>query len=84
MRSGPRRWGGFDPIWPADRYEVLCERRGPFEPSLDRYHSPALAVESARALETAGLASRVMVVRLADGVVIYDRVEGIALPPEEW
>ncbi|WP_327085364.1 hypothetical protein OIE66_23740 [Nonomuraea sp. NBC_01738] len=70
--------------WPADRYEVYCERRPPHGGTRDRYHYAELAVESARALGLAGLAARVVVTRLADGVVIYDAPGGIELPVSAW
>jgi hypothetical protein len=41
-------------------------------------------MESARALENAGLATRVAVVRLADDTVIYDPVGGVELPQDQW
>jgi len=72
------------PVWPEDRYEVVCERDEPHGGTHDRYHFPKYAVHSARSLETAGLARRVRVVRLADGVVIYDRVNDVDLPADEW
>jgi len=72
------------PIWPEDRYEVVCERDEPHGSTRDRYHFPGHAVHSARDLETAGLARRVRVLRLSDGVVIYDRVNGVDLPADEW
>ncbi|MFC7642776.1 hypothetical protein ACFQX6_18940 [Streptosporangium lutulentum] len=62
----------------------MCERDDPHGGTRDRYHFAQYAVHSARGLETAGLARRVRVVRLADGVVIYDRVNGIDLPVDEW
>ncbi|HEY9522159.1 MAG TPA: hypothetical protein VIR33_02885 [Thermopolyspora sp.] len=70
--------------WPADRYEVRCERAESFGRTQDRYHFAKNAVESAKALERAGLARRVSVVRLADEKLIYDRVAGVELPVEEW
>jgi hypothetical protein len=80
-----RRVGdGLPPVWPSDRYEVVCERADTFGSTRDRYHYAKYAVESARALEKAGLARRVSVIRMADETVIYDRVDGIELPPEEW
>ncbi|MFF3439199.1 hypothetical protein [Streptosporangium sp. NPDC002721] len=72
------------PIWPQDRYEVACERDEPHGSTRDLYHFPGHAVHSARNLETAGLARRVRVVRLSDGLVIYDRVNGVDLPADEW
>ncbi|MEU4832939.1 hypothetical protein [Streptosporangium sp. NPDC023615] len=72
------------PIWPEDRYEVVCERDDPPGATRDRYRFPQYAVRSARELETAGLARRVRVVRLTDGVVIYDRVEGVELSADRW
>lgn len=80
-----RRVGdGLPPVWPADRYEVVCERADSYGSTRDRYHYAKYAVESARALEKAGLARRVLVIRMSDKIVIYDRVEGIELPPEQW
>ncbi|MBP2705782.1 hypothetical protein JOL79_18365 [Microbispora sp. RL4-1S] len=70
--------------WPADRYEVRCDRDNPFAGSRDRYHFAKNAVDSAKALERAGLARRVLVVRLEDERVIYDRVGQVDLPPEAW
>jgi hypothetical protein len=79
-----RRGSAPPPVWPLDRYEVLCERAEPYHGTRDRYHFPQFAVEAAKALERAGLARRVLVIRLADDTVIYDRVEGIELPANEW
>jgi hypothetical protein len=72
------------PPWPGDRYEVRCERAESYGRTRDRYHFAKYAIESAKALERAGLARRVSVVRLADEIVIYDRVGGVELPSEEW
>ncbi|ETK32599.1 hypothetical protein GCM10009530_18890 [Microbispora corallina] len=82
--SERRSQDGLPHPWPADRYEVRCERESPFTVSRDRYHFAKNAVESAKALERAGLARRVVVVRLEDERVIYDRVGDISLPPESW
>ena len=84
MLSERRVGDGLPPVWPADRYEVICERGESFGSTRDRYHYAKYAMESARALEKAGLARRVLVIRMADEKVIYDRLEGIELPPEEW
>jgi hypothetical protein len=70
--------------WPADRYEVLCQRSAPFPGSRDQYHFAEIAMESARALKEAGLATRVAVIRMADDTVIYDPVAGVELPPAQW
>lgn len=83
-RSRRQQMDALPAPWPSDRYEVLCERRDSHSGTRDRYHFAEYAVKSAQALEQAGLASRVLVIRIADATVIYDRVEGIALPPEEW
>jgi len=84
MLSERRVGDGLPPVWPPDRYEVVCERGESFGSTRDRYHYAKYAMESARALEKAGLARRVLVIRMADEKVIYDRLEGIELPPEEW
>ncbi|SNR99812.1 hypothetical protein SAMN05216276_1002191 [Streptosporangium subroseum] len=84
MLAGQRRKTALPPIWPGDRYEVVCERDDPHGNTRDLYHFAQYAVHSARGLETAGLARRVRVVRLEDEVVIYDRVNGIDLPAGEW
>ncbi|WP_188194770.1 hypothetical protein [Nonomuraea sp. SYSU D8015] len=70
--------------WPGDRYEVLCQRPAPYPGSRDQYHFAEYAVESARALEEAGLATRVAVIRLEDDTIIYDPVAGVELPPGQW
>ncbi|MGP4104561.1 hypothetical protein [Nonomuraea sp. KM90] len=70
--------------WPADRYEVLCQRSAPFQGSRDRYHFAEHAMEAAQALETAGLAIRVAVIRISDDAVIYDPDSGVELPSEQW
>ncbi|MGI5156317.1 hypothetical protein [Microbispora sp. CA-102843] len=75
---------GLPHPWPDDLYEVRCDRESPYTGSRDRYHYAKNAVESAKALERAGLARRVVVVRLADETVIYDRVGDVNLPPESW
>ncbi|MEV0585216.1 hypothetical protein [Nonomuraea sp. NPDC050310] len=82
--GGHQRLNGLPPAWPGDRYEVLCERRTPFSPTRDRYHFSRYAVESARALEQAGLATRVAVIRMADQTVIYDPAVGVELPADQW
>ncbi|GAA2877569.1 hypothetical protein GCM10010517_39130 [Streptosporangium fragile] len=84
MLAGQGRNTALPPVWPGDRYEVVCERDDPHGTTRDRYHFPQYAVHSARSLETAGLARRVRVIRLADDAVIYDRVNGIDLSPDEW
>ncbi|GAA2415095.1 hypothetical protein [Nonomuraea africana] len=82
--SRHQRAPGLPPPWPGDRYEVLCQRLAPFSGTRDQYHFAQFAMESARALEDAGLATRVAVIRLADDTVIYDPVGGVELPQEQW
>jgi hypothetical protein len=41
-------------------------------------------MESARALEGAGLVTRVAVIRMEDGAIIYDPLAGVELPPGQW
>jgi hypothetical protein len=65
--TAPRTPDGLPAPWPADRYEVRCDRGDTFGRTRDLYHFPKNAVESAKALERAGLARRVTVARLADG-----------------
>lgn len=72
------------PPWPDDRYEVLCQRPAPYPGSRDQYHFAEYAVEAARALTAAGLATRVAVIRMADDTIIYDPVAGVELPPAQW
>ncbi|HEX4813225.1 MAG TPA: hypothetical protein VFV66_10795 [Nonomuraea sp.] len=79
-----QRTRDLPPPWPGDRYEVLCQRRAPFPGTRDQYHFAEFAVESARALQQAGLATRVAVVRMTDGAVIYDPAAGVELPPAQW
>ncbi|MGN9843172.1 hypothetical protein ACTMTI_34115 [Nonomuraea sp. H19] len=86
MTDGTRhqRMKELPPPWPVDRYEVLCKRSAPYAGTRDQYHFAEFAVESARALEEAGLATRVAVIRLADDTIIYDPVAGVELPPAQW
>ncbi|TMR24811.1 hypothetical protein ETD86_03520 [Nonomuraea turkmeniaca] len=86
MTDGSRhqRMRELPPPWPGDRYEVLCQRPAPYPGSRDQYHFAEYAVESARALEKAGLVTRVAVIRMADDTVIYDPVAGVELPPGQW
>lgn len=69
--------------WPPDRYEVRCER-GYFGATEDRYHYAQFALEAAHALKAAGLASQVVVRRIADATVLYDHARGLELPAALW
>ena len=86
MTAGAQRQASsaLPPPWPGDRYEVVCQRAAPFAESRDRYHFARYAAESAQALEEAGLATRVVVIRMADETVIYDPMRGVSVPPELW
>ena len=71
--SGSHRTTGLAPIWPADRYEVLCEQQSEVGASIrDRYHSESFALAAAQRLAHSELTVRVRVLRLTDQMLVFD------------
>ncbi|GAA1024240.1 hypothetical protein Aple_097740 [Acrocarpospora pleiomorpha] len=77
LRSSP-----LPTIWPADRYEVRSTRPAPDFTTVDRYHFAEFAHEAAEGVQAAGLATQVVVVRLEDGIVLFE--QGMTVPLEAW
>ncbi|MEW9531888.1 hypothetical protein [Microbispora sp. NPDC049125] len=80
-------WLHSDPLphlWLPDRYEVRSLRPGPDGAAVDRYHFTEAAYEAATRLRDAGLATQIQVIRLADGVTLFDLLAGVEAPAEEW
>jgi hypothetical protein len=70
--------------WPRDRYEVRCALPAPYFATNDRYHFPAHAHEAVRRLQQDGLAMEIQVIRLGDGIVLFDLMANIDLPLGDW
>ncbi|RBQ19286.1 hypothetical protein DP939_15240 [Spongiactinospora rosea] len=71
------------PAWPPNRFEVRWELPGGGVES-DGYHFADWAREAARRAYGRGMARNVHVVRLDDGVVVFDPSNEVELPVEEW
>ena len=82
--SGWLHSGPIPPVWPPDRFEVRSSRPGAEFGSAERYHFAASAHEAALRLRDAGFARQVLVIRLNDGVTLFDLVEGLHIPVDEW
>ena len=64
----------------ADRYELRCEQ--PLGPCVrERYFFVHMAVQAAKMLFQRHRVTKVQVIRLSDGVVIYDPHAGVDLLP---
>jgi hypothetical protein len=72
------------PVWPPDRYELRCTFPPPDFASSDRYHFAEFALEAARRLREIGLAHQVQVVRLGDGILLFDLVTSHEIPFDAW
>lgn len=70
--------------WPADRFELRCERQAPYHGSRDTYFVPEHAMEAARRLKDLDIVARVQIVRIGDGSVLFDSVEGVEKPTDSW
>jgi hypothetical protein len=82
--SGWLHSGPLPPVWPPDRFEVRSSRPGAEFGAVERYHYADSAHEAALRLREAGLARQVLVIRLDDGVTLFDLVEGVDVPVENW
>ncbi|MBP2708372.1 hypothetical protein JOL79_31795 [Microbispora sp. RL4-1S] len=79
LQSGP-----LPPIWPEDRYEVRSYRSPGDRGTEDRYHLAEQAHEAVVRLRQAGLAMQIQVIRLHDGVTLFDLMAGVDQPIEAW
>lgn len=84
---GPSLRDGSDQLepwrWPPDRYEVQITLPPPDYTAVDRYHFAEFAYAAVEGL-AGGQALQIRVVRLEDGVVLFDALARVALPFEEW
>jgi hypothetical protein len=76
--------GPLPPIWPPDRFEVRSVRPAPDRGTADRYSSAERAYEAVTKLRDAGLAIQIQVIRLEDGITLFDLLAGIEEPLENW
>lgn len=72
------------PVWPPDRFEVRSTRPIPDGDAADRYHFPRTAHEAATRLRDVRFATQIQVVRIEDGVTLFDLVAGVEVPLEHW
>ncbi|GAA1267938.1 hypothetical protein Psi02_09830 [Planotetraspora silvatica] len=79
LHSGP-----VSPIWPVDRFEVRSIRPNPGFGAADRYASATAAYEAAMRMRDSGLATQIQVIRIEDGVVLFDLTSGVEMPLEAW
>ncbi|GII56249.1 hypothetical protein Pth03_46380 [Planotetraspora thailandica] len=82
--SGWQQSGPVSPIWPPDRFEVRSARPIPDFRSAERYAFAPLAQEAVARMREAQIATQIQVIRLDDGVVLFDLAVGVEAPPETW
>ncbi len=82
--SGWLHSGPILPVWTPDRYEVRLMRPAPDFTSVDRYHFAKNAHEAVSRVLEVGYATQIQVIRLEDGVVLFDLTAGIDAPLEAW
>lgn len=82
--SGWLHSGPVPHIWPSDRYELRFTRPAPDFTTVDCYHFAKNAREAVSRLQEAGYAGQIQVVRIEDGVVLFDLTAGIDAPLDAW
>jgi hypothetical protein len=82
--SGWLHSGPIPSIWPPDRFEVRTLRTPPGAGAIDRYAYAATTHEAVNRLRDAGLVTQIQVIRLNDRALLFDLVEGVSAPVEEW
>ena len=82
--SGWLHSGPIPQPWPPDLYQVTITRPAPDFTTVDGYHYAEFARDAAIHVTEAGLAIQVKVIRLADGMVLFDLQSGVSIPAESW